>query len=196
MPSELTTEERIRAFKQDLGQHTVPVMVQKYITYGDCFALSQASYFDLKSGIASEFGLHPSQVMIVGSAKLGFSIVKWKRYRPFGDTSDIDVAIISPELFDELWINVYEYWQAGGYWDQIADFQEYLFRGWLRPDKLPPSRSFAGRRQWWEFFRRLTNSREFGDFQIRAGLYKSWYFLESYQAGCINQCREELKPRL
>jgi hypothetical protein len=167
-------------------------MVQKHVTYGDCYALSQSSYFRLNAKVAQEFGIHHSEVLLVGSGKLGFSIVDSKRYRPFGDTSDLDIAIISTPLFDEMWIDVFEYWRFGGYWPELDQFRKYLFRGWLRPDKLPPEQSFIRRRHWWEFFRELTNSQDFGPYQIRAGLYKSWHFLESYQGTCINECRNLL----
>ena len=183
--------DRMNSFKTDLTEHPVSVMVQKYITYGDCYVLNQAKYFELKSKIATEFDLHPSQVLIVGSAKLGFSIVEGKRYRPFGDTSDIDVAIVSPILFDAMWTDVFDYWRMGGYWPELDKFRKYLFRGWLRPDKLPPEKTFERGRKWWEFFRILSSSQAFGPFAIKAGLYKAWYFLESYQSQCVGECRQE-----
>jgi hypothetical protein len=44
--------------------------------------------------------------VVVGSAKLGFSIVPDKRYRAFGETSDIDVVLCSSALFDLFWEDV------------------------------------------------------------------------------------------
>ncbi len=93
----------------------VATLVQKHITYGSCYILDSSTYFQLKSHVASKFGVHPNEVLVVGSGKLGFSIVHEKRYRPFGDSPDIDVTIISPDLFDKVWIEVFDYWRAGGY---------------------------------------------------------------------------------
>lgn len=192
MPLSLDISTRIEEFRNDLVRRPNSVIVQKYITHGKCYALDEAAYFELKSSIASEFALHPSQVLIVGSAKLGFSIVKAKRYRPFGDTSDIDVAIISPALFNSMWEDAFNFWRTGAYWPEIDAFRRYLFRGWIRPDKLPPEKSFERRRHWWEYFRTITQSQVFGPFPIRAGLYKSWHYLESYQQTCVSECRGEL----
>src|SRR5258708_29662172 len=109
----MSIEELIESFRADLRQREIGELVQRHITYGACFILSGDLYFDLKTQVARRFKIHPSEVLIVGSAKLGFSIVPDKRYRPFGETSDIDVAICSPELFDMFWKDVFDYWSRG-----------------------------------------------------------------------------------
>jgi hypothetical protein len=196
MPDIDEIDRRIGVFKSDVVRLSVPLMVQKHITYGDAYALDQSAYFELKHKVSELFKLHPTEVLVVGSGKLGFSIVAAKRYRHFGNTSDIDVAIISSNLFDEIWSDVFVYWLSKAYWPSFEDFRRYLFRGWMRPDKLPPERSFARSREWWEFFRELSNSQQFGPYRIRGALYKSWYYLESYQAQCIAECRREIEGDL
>lgn len=181
---------RIARFKSDLRAYSVDEVVQRHITYGTAFALDGEQYFELKSLIACKFGLHHSEVLMVGSGKLGFSIVESKRYRPFGDTSDLDIALISPALFDAIWLDAYEYWRAKSFWPEYAQFKEYLFRGWIRPDKLPPAHTFRRNSDWWEFFREVTASQRFGPYRIRAGLYRSWSFLEAYQTKCVAECRD------
>ena len=185
----MSIQERIDRFRDDLLELSVPIMVQKHITYGDCFALDQMRYFDLKAEVSNEFKIHPSQVLMVGSGKLGFSIVNDKRYRPFGDTSDIDIALVCHTLFDKIWLDVFNYKQDGSYWPEFDKFRKYLFKGWIRPDKLPPAQMFEFSRHWWEFFRSITSSSRYGSYQIRAGLYKSWYYLESYQSQCVIECK-------
>ena len=60
--------------------------------------LSQDKYFDLRSEVAGHFGLHPDEVLIVGSTKLGFRVAPSKQYRLFSDESDIDVVLVSSTL--------------------------------------------------------------------------------------------------
>jgi hypothetical protein len=183
---------RIAAFRKDLELHEPPKLVQRWITHGNAAALDEERYFELKETIATKFDIHPIEVVVVGSAKLGFSIVPKKRYRAFNDNSDIDVAIVSGKLFDAFWIMVYEYWRRlpDPYWAGGGEFQKYLFRGWIRPDKLPKSPAFPERDSWWEFFRVLARSRRFGKYGIAAGLYKSWHFLETYQEICVARCKQ------
>jgi hypothetical protein len=185
----MNVEEKIRGFRADLAHGDPSDLVRKHITSGECFALSPGSYYELKARIAKEFGIHPSEVVVVGSAKLGFSLAPDKRYRPFGETSDIDIALCSSNLFDACWRDVFDYWARPEFWPSIEDFRRYLFRGWMRPDKLPPERSFVRSQEWWEFFRKLTSEGTFGPYKIRGALYKSWHFLESYQQKCVRDCK-------
>jgi hypothetical protein len=185
----MTVEERISLFRQDLLQRDVPELVQRHITYGECFALSVETYFALKNRVAQQFGIHHAQVLVVGSAKLGFSIAPDKRYRPFGDNSDIDVALCSSDLFDAFWRDVFDYWSRGEIWPGVNQFRRYLFLGWMRPDKLPPAKSFARSQEWWEFFRLLAATGEYGPYKVTGALYKSWHFLETYQQSCVHDCK-------
>jgi hypothetical protein len=184
--------ERIVRFRDDLSRLETPEIVQKHITSGDCFKLNHDQYFDLRNRIAQRFGVHPNQVLAVGSAKLGFSIAPKKRYQHFHEMSDIDVAVVADSLFDRTWEAVLNYRRQVGYWEHLGKFQEYLFQGWIRPDKLPPAETFAFGKEWWEFFRELTSSGNYGRCKIAAGLYRSPFFLERYQEICVKECKAEI----
>lgn len=184
-------DDKIARFKRDLGLLSVPMMVQKHITYGACHVLSDEQYFELKARVAEQFSLHPSEVLVVGSGKLGFSIAPMQRYRHFSDTSDIDVALVSSQLFDSCWMDVFQFKIERNYWQKEADFNSYLVRGWIRPDMLPPARRFQRAKEWWAFFGDLSKDLK-TNFRIRAGLYRAWPFLERYQSVCVGQCQSEL----
>jgi len=68
------------------------------------------TYQAWRTSVASELGLGPDNVRIVGSAATGFSLSPLKPGRPFrrlagadDRTSDIDIALISPNLFVAAW---------------------------------------------------------------------------------------------
>jgi hypothetical protein len=187
----MSVEDDIKTFRDELGERSVSELVQRHITSGECVTLAPGMYFELKNRVAARFEVHISEVLIVGSAKTGFSIAPEKRYRPFGETSDIDVVICSSALFDAFWKDIFDFWARGESWQAIGDFRKYLFRGWMRPDKLPPAASFNRAHEWWEFFRALTGSGMFGPYKIAGALYKSWHFLESYQQKCVSDCVTE-----
>jgi len=183
---------RLTEFKRDLPRMVASRIVRRYITFGECYVLNEDQHFGLKSEIAQQFQIHPNEVVVVGSGKLGFSIAKNKRYRPFANTSDIDIAVVSSRLFDDIWKQVFDYWDKNRYWNGLDNFKRYLFEGWIRPDVLP-QRSFSLTKDWWEFFRQLTSAGSYGPYKISAGLYKSWDFLESYQSIAVKQCQQELE---
>ena len=201
MSSTLTSvsEEKKDLFKKDVLDLPAIEVVRKYITYGDTYILDHDKYYSLKQKVSNHFDIHPSEVIIVGSGKMGFSIAENTtssppkiRYRNFGNDSDIDVAIVSQALFEKIWQEVYNYYIEKGMWSRKDKFEEYFFRGWLRPDMFPLSKNFPVCEEWWTFFQALTSSNEFGFYKISAGLYKSWFFLEKYQSGAVEQCKLNL----
>ena len=189
-------KDSLNAFRADLQVLSSIQVTRKHLIYGDCCVLSTDQYFDLRAEVAEHFELHPNEVLVVGSAKLGFSIVPRKRYRAFSDESDIDVVLVSQILFEKIWEAVFKFWDDRGYWERQREFERYLFRGWMRPDKLPPARSFSIREDWFEFFQALASSGKYGDSKISGALYKSWYYLESYQNICVEYCIQELRGAL
>jgi hypothetical protein len=65
------------------------------------FINSPMKYIIFKEQVASELGIGSQDVCIVGSARLGFSPSAHKFGRPFSETSDVDVVLISEPLFLE-----------------------------------------------------------------------------------------------
>lgn len=182
----------LEAFKTDLSSLSSIQMIRKYILNGSCHILNDDQHFRLKEQICEHFRVEYNSVILVGSGKLGFSIKADKRFLPFGEDSDIDVAVVSTELFQKVWEEVYLYKKSGAYWPNSGTFFRYLSEGWIRPDKLPSSDYFAFTATWWNFFNDITASKRYGAFKVRAGLYHSMFFLQEYQKICIEQCIEEL----
>ena len=102
-------EEEVSRFRTELRLRAARDMCRRFVIFGSCMQLDDDNYYDLKAAVADQFEIHPNEIIVVGSAKLGFSIAPTKRYRPFGETSDIDVAIVSPLLFDDVWHEVLQY---------------------------------------------------------------------------------------
>lgn len=192
MPDLPDIQSRLATFQNDLRQFSAADIVRKHITFGRCCALNEDQYYLLKNRISNDFNVNTNEVLVVGSAKLGFSIAPQKRYRHFGDTSDVDVAIISPALFDQFWEAAFKYENSRAYWPTRGDFVKYHFRGWIRPDKLPPSATFHLAGEWWERFRVMTQEKLGGGLPIKAGLYRSWSFLEAYQSQCVSLCLQDI----
>lgn len=180
-------------FKADLQSFSDVQIVRKYILNGGCHALTDNQHYQLKERISEHFGIQFNDVIVVGSGKLGFSIKPSKRYQTFGEESDIDVAVVSTDLFTKIWEDAHQFKKSGAYWPRCSDFFRYLSEGWIRPDKLPNSEYFKFTEYWWKFFNGVTASKDFGPFKIRAGLYYSPFFMQEYQKICISQCIEEIK---
>lgn len=191
--------EATETFMADLMDHDDTTMMDRYYYSGNGAILDAGNEAALRREISDRFGVSMRDVLLVGSAKLGFTI-KAKpgrpEFSPFGDTSDIDVAIISSQLFLEYWQYAFDFWMEQSDWDQAGRFRKYLFRGWLRPDKLPNSPDFTKSRDWFEFFRALQATGKYGGFKIAAGVYFNETFWESYVGSALSDCRRSLEEGL
>lgn len=173
-------------------------LVERYIWFGTpaIFSDCEQTYYDLKREISTQFPVKSkNNIIVVGSAKLGFSIAPRKRFRDIQDESDIDVAIIDEELFDSYWerlfefnINVKSRSEKEEYLYQ--KFLQYFFKGWLRPDLFPFD--FEGKREWFDFFSGISY-KKYDKRKVAAAIYKNEYFFKKYHEENIETLREELK---
>lgn len=184
--------DRLARFKDDLSALQPSQMLSKWLLTGDSFALDTDLEFKLRDQISQHFEVEYSEVVLIGSGKLGFSIAPMKRYREFGDHSDLDVAVVSEVLFSKVWKETYNYAKSGAYWPSAKVFFKYLSQGWIRPDKLPSSPTFKFSGVWWDFFNGESAKGTYGHYKLRAGLYQSWFFFNQYQVSCIQKCKSAL----
>jgi hypothetical protein len=73
------------------------VLAKVFLLEGVPYVLrdSPMKYIIFREQVAERFGIGSQDVCIVGSAKLGFSPSVHQFGRPFSDTSDVDVVVIS-----------------------------------------------------------------------------------------------------
>ncbi len=64
------------------------------------------SYLQWKIDFASRLEIDPTNIQVVGSARLGYSLNPKKNFKKFDNESDIDVAIISPWHFEQAWLEL------------------------------------------------------------------------------------------
>ena len=112
-------------FRADVRNLEPRQVVHTHIMTGDAKALPPESYYSLREHVARSWGLHPNEVLMVGSGKLGFSIKPTQTYARFdqGRRSDFDVALVSSgQLSDNFWREVFRYDVDYDYWRKKEDF--------------------------------------------------------------------------
>lgn len=84
---------------------------RRYLFDQSAWVFSEASglnpvgdYQEFKLTVANAVNTSPNNVAIIGSGKYGFSMGPNKAFRPFRpEESDIDVVIVSQNLFSSIW---------------------------------------------------------------------------------------------
>ncbi|MGY3896604.1 hypothetical protein [Aeromonas enterica] len=192
-------------FNSELGRKTEEDAMldfcRKHVLHGTpyVFNMRDEDFYEFRKKIANKFNIPFHEVYITGSAKLGFSPFKNKI---FDYDSDIDVALVSPTLFDTLMKDIAKYQMMirqnrrvvqEKELDTYHSFLEYVALGWIRPDKLPISFQMrAIKDDWFDFFRSISNGKsEVGNYPVNAGVFKSHQHLEDYILSGLNNLKKQ-----
>lgn len=172
---------------------------RKHVLHGTPFVFDgrDDDFYEFRKRIAINFNIPFHEIYITGSAKLGYSPFKNKE---FDYDSDIDVAIISPFLFETIMKSISQYQVRFRKSRAVVrereltmyhEFLEYVALGWIRPDKLPISfQMHTFKNDWFKFFQEISNGKsEVGNYKVNAGVFQSYEHLEEYIVGGLNDIR-------
>lgn len=205
--------------KEDLASDMESEQVfQKHVVDGSSFyfSTSEANNNDeycLRHDIARDCQASINDVVIIGSAKLGFS-VKDSSFRRFDekfhtsrnprDKSDIDIAIINSRLFETLTEQIFHLschfnqewiqknWRTNQYYvgekSLFHEYTKYLARGWLRPDFLP--NIYISETPWGDTCKSWTD--RLGR-KVNVGIYSNWTYLKHYHMDHLEILRAKIQ---
>jgi hypothetical protein len=186
----------VSAFKDRLRSASALDVVREVITHGAAAIIGDQDYTQLRQHVGGTLQVSPNRdVFMVGSAKLGFSIKPVRRYQPFSDGSDVDLAVVSPELYCRLWAEARRYGREGGMWDRDNrnHFKNDHFNGVIKPHVLPDSPTIPSKRKLFDLGAELQRSRH-SPYHVTIVMWHSIEALEAYQAIAVEKCKEELTP--
>ncbi|MBL7800995.1 MAG: hypothetical protein JNL95_09755 [Chitinophagales bacterium] len=188
----LSNEDDKCMFTQKHFFHGIPVV----------FDNRENEYYHFRKRIADQFKIGFFEVMIVGSSKFGFSPYKFTK---FSLDSDIDVVLFNERLFDNFYELVSEYQYqirtqkirlTNDQFIQYQKFLRYFVMGWMRPDLLPQNTTeFKELKQNWDdFFKSISHSKsEVGNYIVKGGLFKNYYYAEKYYRSSIEEISTKIK---
>ena len=161
---------------------------------------------DFRDGLVSDLGITRTDVRIVGSGRLGFSMKPEYQLRGFRDESDIDVLIVNSPLFDQLWVTLLTAaypreplaHRIGGWLDNR---RKDLYTGWITPHNIKLDITIVGpkakpildlRTQWFNALQRASRFPPRRHAGVRARLYRTWRHAELYHLHGLGELRKEL----
>lgn len=173
-----------------------PEFVTERIFSGPPFIFRENAdnYTTFKGALGHALGVGADDVVIVGSARLGFSVRPDKFGEAFGENSDVDVIVVSQTLFDQSWIDLLR-WHHSRKWAlprwkvrEILDHsRKSVYWGHLWPDLLVRISDVAKR--WIPGFRGLSKVAALAPYHYNGRLYRTWehalmYLLQSIRRTC------------
>jgi hypothetical protein len=150
-----------------------------------------------------------NDIIVVGSAKIGFSLGPDTFARSFSDSSDIDVVVIDHMLYDAVWSTVLRWHYPrrrrglAGVDQSWADHRKTEFYwGWLQPhrltfdglslpDTLTPLRDL--RTRWFDAFQTLSRYPAFARRDISGRLYRTRLHATLYHADGLRIIADSLR---
>ncbi len=186
-------------FRELLKEASAYDIVSKFLMNGAAAHVSDADISHIGSVIGASYGVAASEVdvVIAGSAKLGFSLTEKRkkgepplpRYRLFSAESDIDVAVISPKIFNKIWFELSTHFHKSIWFpSDTGKLGDYLVTGWLRPDHFPKNVRLPLCDNWSDTFSKLTRNSRFKTRRLNGGAFQSRDHLNQYLARAVREC--------
>lgn len=190
----ITLEE----FKRLCATENAENIVENVLLADDAAHVSKDNRLYLISRLSSAFSVDETcvKLWITGSAKLGFSTIEKRvrgqvlpRYRSFNALSDIDVAIVSPDIFRIIWdeLSRYAHGHAWMPWNS-GKLGDYMVYGWLRPDHFPRGWRMQKCDEWWDQFYKFSSENRFNRRPVRGALFHSIGDLRRYLQRSVSEC--------
>ena len=183
---EAALKARLVEFQEQLQVGDAFELFQKWVVAGVPVVCSDEAYQRLKRMVATRTGTNLNEVLMVGSAKLGFSLTSSPRFKLFSDVSDVDISVVSPNLFNSLWDQAR---RSSTALRNPRDFHENLFLGRIFPKSVAPSNETYLFRELQDLEDELTRESAFGRNEKHILVLKSWDVLEQTQREVIEACR-------
>jgi hypothetical protein len=215
--------ENLNLFKTDIKQGILNAeeIFEKYFIEGPTYFFQNYYTNPLKENlikaiISKAFSVNLDQILIVGSAKLGFSLKPKNLFNEFDllyttsklkkDKSDHDIAVVSSDLYEKIGKELYNYtaayqkkWMANEYYSKETSgkfpvpicymYFEYYTKGWFRPDFKPQGFEFCSRGRYEDLKRKLYN--ELGR-KIGIAIYQDSFYFKDYHISNIKNLRFKL----
>jgi hypothetical protein len=156
--------------------------------------------------LAAALGVVRADIRIVGSGRLGFSMKPGAQLKGFSDKSDIDVVIVNPAMFDQLWFSMLDaayprspMTERLGGW--LEKRRNEVYTGWLSPLKISLDVGIFGPQakpvldfstKWFNALKRASRhpSRRHEDITVR--LYRTWRHAQLYHLDSLAGLRKSL----
>lgn len=152
---------------------------------------STIDYVRWRHEVAKRLAVDPVSIQLVGSGRLGYSLNPRKNFKKFDGESNLDIAIISADLFESTWQEIRNLIDVR---PELGSRKTYLrklvFNECIALDIVLPHLSYGDR---WSYYRdelvELLGD-ELIDREVKYRLYRSYRALREYQLKGVSTARD------
>lgn len=126
------TAEQLKTFFNKSSESQRAGIIRLWITEGVPYAFKDCPMFyeEVRQFIAYGVNVHPKEVTLVGSSRIGYSMKPYKWGKPYSETSDFDFTIISNDLYAKL-VTDFQRWVSDITSNNITPKSKEQLANWL-----------------------------------------------------------------
>lgn len=154
------------------------------------------AWLEWKQLLGEALDVDPQDIVMTGSAAVGFSLNPHKDFKAFHDGSDIDCGVISSHYFDVAWRYLRQQRVSWLSLPQItrnaivSHQKSHVFAGTIAADKMLGILPFG--KSWLSGLEKMSGIDPTKGRSVKLRLYKDYDSLRYYQSHGVNQLREQL----
>lgn len=194
MEEMLYTDEIFISIKNDLMAISPDVFISKWIMEKTPYIFDDniMRYYEWKHKMALKLQVDARDIIVTGSACLGYSLNPKKNFKKFNQYSDIDVGIISNYYFDIAWheLRNQKYYKLDNNMKHALEDHKnrLIYWGTIATDKILPILSFG--KHWNKVINELKSCPPIDDREINFRIYKDNKSFRDYQINSVRECQE------
>ncbi|MDE4620835.1 hypothetical protein [Sinorhizobium meliloti] len=155
-----------------------------------------AGWIHWKSELATRLDVDPKDIVLTGSAALGYSLNPHKHFKAFDERSDVDCGIISAHHFDVAWRHLR---RLRPQWLMLPRAsrqaitihrENYIFTGTVATDKILSILPFGP--QWKAALEAMATREPTVNRDVKLRIYKDYDALRQYHAHNVGRLRDTL----
>lgn len=185
-------------FSELLGSRDHTRIIEELLIAGVPYVFrdSPVDYDALRSTLGAALHLPADAMTVVGSGRIGFSLSPDKFGVPFSTKSDLDVVVVSAELFDVAWLDLLRlgrkyFGLQKGVRSWIDSHREgHIFWGFILPDRLPGAVALSP--TWFRIFRGLARLPALSGRDVTGRLYRTWDHVRVHQLHSLRKIHQGL----
>ncbi|MDV6233028.1 hypothetical protein [Rhodococcus cercidiphylli] len=150
----------------------------------------EVEYVRWRHVVADLLGVDPVGVQLVGSARLGYSLNPGKDFRIFHEGSDLDIAIVSQEIFESTWVELKSLLGSSEFSGQKGYLRRLVFDECIGTEMVLPRLSIGEK---WSKSRDSISAMLGPDFRaldVNYRIYRNHRALRDYQIRGVSTARD------
>ena len=193
-------EHSIEVIKSDLISLPPSIFATKWFfdSVPFVFENNYRQYIDWRHELSDKIKIDPSDIIITGSANLGFSLNPNKNFKEFDHISDVDICIFSEYYFTIAWHDLLNLSLVGLSNKMNTVVKEhrnrYIYWGTIATDQILPLLSFG--RTWARIIPQMSKYKPLGDHEIHFRIYRDRHSFRSYLLTSIENRRTAIMEAL